>query len=274
MAKTSTPTKFKTGWLTRTDCLSLAEKAKSRLASHGRLLAKHEIEIERAKQSAASSLRHIRSEKRSQVISDTVRGARAEQARLTKDQRLAHVREITDLARTASEALPFYSNPISVLNRRTLADPKRQAYLADLAEAGPAELDQLAQYAAATGNHALAYACVVRCDRLPTRDRPFSRRELAEHMVGEECHAAHVALREVELAGMEALYSDSTFETGETSGQRTLEIAAKRRDLERYIAEREPADEQDVPEEQDDLNPEERRIADQIKASLAKGGDA
>jgi hypothetical protein len=274
MAKTKTPTKFRTGWLTRTDALSLAEKAKSRLAAHGRLLAKHEIEIGRAKDSAASSLRHVRADKRTQVINDTVQGARAEQARLTKDQRTAHVREITDLARQASDALPFYANPISVLNRRTLADPKRQAYLADLAEAGPAELDQLAQYAAATGNHALAYACVVRCDRLPSRDRPFSRRELAEHMVGDECFAAQLALREVELAGMEALYSDTAFETGEESGQRKLEIAARRRDLERYVAEHEPAEEQDDTEEEDDLNPEERRIADQIKASLAKGGDA
>jgi hypothetical protein len=273
MAKTKTPKKFNTGWLTRTDCLSLAEKAKTRLESHGRLLARHEAEVERAKQSAASSLRHVRADKRSQVINDTVQGARAEQSRISKDARLAHVREISDLARQASAAMQFYTNPIAVLNRRTLADPKRQAYMADLADAGPAELDQLAQYAAATGNHALAYACVARCDRLPQRDRPFSRRELAEHMVGDECLAAQVALREVEIAGLEALYSDTKFETGEASGQRSLEIAAKRRDLERYIADRESADEQDEPDVEDDLNPEERRIADQIKASL-KGGDA
>ena len=90
-------------------------------------------------------------------------------------------------------------------------------------------------------------------------------------MVGDECSSVQIALREVELAGMEALYSDTTFETGETSGQRAMELATKRRDLERYIAEHEPAEEQEEPEEEDDLNPEERRIADQIKAAIAKG---
>lgn len=271
MAKT--PANFRTGWLTRSDCLALADKAKDRLASHARLLANHSAQIEKAKQSAAGSLRHINSDRRSQVIRDTVNGARAEQARLSKDQRIAHVREITELSRQASEALPFYSNPVAVLNRRTLADAKRQAYMADLADAGPAELGQLAQYAAATGDHALAYACIARCERMPTRDRPFSRRELADHMVGDECFAAQVALREVELAGMQALYDDTAFETGEVSGQRTLEIAAKRRELDRYVGEREPA-EDDEAEAEDELNEEERRIADQIKASLALGGGA
>jgi hypothetical protein len=272
MAKTKIPTKFKSGWLTRSDCAALADKAKTRLASQARLLANHGIEIEKAKNSAASSLRHVRPDKRNQVINDTIQGARAEQARLSKDQRIAHVREITELATRAAEALPFYTNPISVLNRRTLADPKRQAYMADLADAGPAELAQLAEYAAATGNHALAYACVARCDKMPQRERPFSRRELADHMVGEECFAAQVALREVELAGMQALYDDTSFETGETSGQRSLEIAAKRRELERYVGERESVEDEDQGE--DDLNEEERRIAEEIKANLAKGGDA
>jgi hypothetical protein len=267
-----TPAKFRTGWLTRTGCTSLAEKAKSRLESHARLLARHSVEIDKAKQSAAGSLRHISRDRRDQAIRDTVRGARAEQARLSKDQRLAHVREITELAQTASEALPFYVNPVAVLNRRTLADPKRQAYVANLADAGPAELAQLAQYAAATSDHALAYACIARCERMPARDRPFSRQELADHMVGDECFAAQVALREVELAAMQALYDDTAFETGESSGQRSLEIAAKRRELDRYIGDREPVDE-DEPEVEDDLNPDERRIADQIKVSLA-GGDA
>jgi len=202
-----------------------------------------------------------------------VHGARSEQARLSRDARVAHVREITELASRASAALPFYSNPISVLNRRTLADTKRQAYLADLAEAGPAELDQLAQFAAATGNHALAYACVVRCDRLPSRDRPFSRRELAEHLVGDECFAAQVSLREAELAGLEALYADTAFETGETSSQRNLEIAAKRRSLEQYVAAHDPNEERGDIEEEDDLNPEERRMVDQIKKSLGLDGN-
>lgn len=270
--KTKTPNKFKTGWLTRSDCTALAAKANDRLASHGRLIARHGIEIERAKQSASSSLRHVRADKRDQVITDTVQGARAEQARLSKDARLAHVREVTELASRASAALPFYTNPISVLNRRTLADPKRQTYVANLADAGPAELAQLAEYAAATNDHSLAYACIARCDRMPSRDRPFSRKELADHMVGDECFSAQVALRQAELAGMQALYDDTAFETGEASGQRKLEIAAKRRDLDRYIGEREPAEEDAVVE--DDLNPEERRIADGIKASLGLGGDA
>jgi hypothetical protein len=271
MAKT--PAKFSTGWLTRTDCITLADKAKNSLAAQARLLATHNNQIENAKQSAAGSLRHIRADRREHVIRDTVQGARAEQARVSKDQRIAHVREITELSRRASEAFPFYANPIAVLNRRTLADPKRQAYLADVVDAGPAELNQLAQYAAATGNHALAYACIARCERMPTRDRPFSRRELANHMVGDECFAAQVALREVELAGMQALFDDTHFETGEASGQRSLEIATKRRELDRYIGEREPLDDHEQAGE-DDLNPEERRIADQIKASLAKTGVA
>lgn len=271
MAKT--PANFRTGWLTRTDCLALADKAKTRLAGQGRLLATHNIEIERAKQSAAGSLRHIRPNERDKVIRDTIQGARAEQTRLCKDQRIAHVREITELSRTATEALPFYANPVAVLNRRTLADPKRQAYMADLAEAGPAELNQLAQYAAATSNHALAYACIARCEKMPTRDRPFSRRELADHMVGDECFTAQVALREVELAGMQALYDDTFFETGVASGQRSLELAAKRRELDRYVGERQPTEDAET-EGEDDLNEEERRIADQIKASLAKRGDA
>lgn len=273
MAKTKTPAKFRTGWMTRSDCIALAEKAKSRLTSHGRLLATRNMEIDKARQSAAGSLRHIDRDKRDRVIRDTVHGARAEQARLSKDQRIAHVREITELARRASEALPFYSNPVTVLNRRTLADPKRQAYVGNLAEAGPAELDQLAQYAAATGNHALAYACIARCDRMPHRDRPFSRKELAEHMVGDECFTAQVALREVEIDALQALYDDTAFETGQASGQRSLEIAAKRRDLDRYIGEREPVQE-DESQGADDLNEEERRIADQIKASLATGGNS
>lgn len=267
------PTKFKTDWLTRSDCATLADKAKGLLASHTRLLTNRNFEIDKAKQSVAGSLRHIRSDKRDQAIRDTVQGARAEQVRLSKDQRLAHVREITELARKASETLPFYANPVAVLNRRTLGDPKRRAYMADLVEAGPAELEQMAQYAAATGNHALAYACIARCEKLPTRNRPFSRLELADHMVADECFVAQVALREVELAGMQALYDDTTFETGKTSGQRSLEIAAKRHKLSKFVNEREPADEEES-EAEDELNEEERRIANQIKASLAARGEA
>ena len=270
MPKIDHPPKFTTGWLTRSDCTALAGKARGRLASHARLLSRHSNEIDRAKQSAASSLRHLPADRRGQAVRDTVRGARMEQARLSKDARLAHVREIVALGEQAAKALPFYSNPVAVLNRQTLADPKRQTYAANLADAGPAELKQLAEFAAANGDHALAYACIARCDRMPSRDRPFSRRELADHMVGDECYTAQVALREVELAGMQALYDDTAFETGETSPQRALEIAAKRRELDRYVAEREPVDE----EPEDELNPDERRIADEIKASLKLGGDA
>ena len=72
---------------------------------------------------------------------------------------------------------------------------------------------------------------------------------------------------------MQALYDDTTFETGKTSGQRSLEIAAKRQKLSKFVNEREPADEEES-EAEDELNEEERRIANQIKASLAARGEA
>ena len=121
----------------------------------------------------------------------------ADRARFAQNETLAAVRQIRDSSRAELDSLlreagpshaqlvaqrPYYDSPVKVLSRAALGDPRRTAYLQQLAHAGPAELGHMAQVAVGTGNEPLAAAVLSLLDALPTRDRPVSPQSLASAM--------------------------------------------------------------------------------------------
>lgn len=156
---------------------------------------------------------------------------RNELARESIDIRTTFVRQLAGLADAAKAAEELYAGPVPYLMLKTLGSEKRALYQQQVASAGPAELRAMAALAASkpSPNLDLAAALAARVGAMPTKDRPFAVKDLAEHLVGAELREIRLALAETQLAAAEGLDADSRFETGTVNASRRLELAARRK---------------------------------------------
>src|SRR5690606_30331450 len=181
------------------------------------------------REGVTGSLRSIPSANRAGIISQSVRGRRKELADESADLRRTYVRQLAEAADSAKGAEELYRSSVGLLMRKTLGSEARSRYLEQTQHSGPEELRHFAILAAATGNLDLAAALVTRVERFPAADRPFSRAELADRLVGDELREVRLALATAQLAAAEGLDADTRFETGQTNAHRRLELSMMRK---------------------------------------------
>lgn len=97
-------------------------------------------------------------------------------------------------------------------------------------KSGPAELASLAAFAAATKDKELGAVLCARVADLMPNERPFSRQELADALMGDEHRAVTQAFMEIYRLAEETVHADTAFERGSASPVRALAIARMKRD--------------------------------------------
>ena len=237
--------KFDAIWTTRTDALNLAERARTLRQQQNQTIGRLKNQLEGHQDNLMTSLRGIDNARRNAIINDSMRDRRRELAAEKRDTRYAYTRQLAEIAASASGAEELFSSSVALLMRKTIGSEGRSRYLAQIEHSGPEELRHLAIFAAATSNQELAAALVTRVDRLPVAQRPFSRKDLADHLVGNELREVRLALANAQLAAVEGLDADGRFETGEKNPHRTMEIAMLRRRIDNEFAPDEPEAEED-----------------------------
>lgn len=212
-------------WLSPTDIRSTLTRIHANRNAHSNLLRGSNNKLDRHGDQVSSSLRGLDAKDRPSVVAKSVSGMRAELVRETADQRLAHTRELAELAGRLKSAATHYKSPVQMLMRDTLGSERRSRIMQQIANSGPVELASLAEFAAAANDKELAAALCSRVADLPRADRPFSAAELADVMFGELHRELSQAMVEAERRLLEGLNEDVEFETGRPNQQRTLQIA-------------------------------------------------
>jgi hypothetical protein len=252
VARPTKPVSLGLTWVSRTDALTIADRARSLRQQQNNTLGRLNNRLDAFKSELTGSARYMDRAQRGTFTSKAVSGRRAELAQESKDLRTTYVREIAALAEAAKAADELYTGPVAYLMLKTLGSEKRALYQQQVAAAGPAELRAMAALAAAnpSPNLDLAAALATRVGGMKSNERPFAVRDLAEHLVGAELREIRLALAEAQLTSLEALDADTRFETGQSNAARRLELATRRRRIdEEFGLDRPDDDEEDEAED-------------------------
>jgi len=134
---------------------------------------------------------------RRRFIEADIRNARKARLEKTAEERAKLAATLREAKASLDLVRDLWASPVAVLMRSTLGSEKRATYAANLAAAGPTEVDAAMSLAARTGDKDLAAAACVRIDGLTKEARKslkFSKSEVAEHMVAKDFNAATEAL--------------------------------------------------------------------------------
>ena len=254
-------------WLSPTDIRSTLTQIHANRNSHSNLLSRLTENVERHKQQVSESLRSLDAKDRPSVVAKSVSGKRLELVRETSDQRLAHTRELVELADRVKSAAAHYKSPVQMLMRETLGSERRSRIMQQIVNSGPVELASLAEFAAATSDKDLAAALCSRVSNLTRIDRPFSSLELADVLYGELHRELGQAILEAERRVLEALNEDTEFETGKRNPQRSLHIAMLKK-REQEVGAYRNDDEDDEAATDDDTAPIDDTPTGRIEAGL------
>jgi len=91
-------------------------------------------------------------------------------------------------------------------------------------------LKNAALLAAATNNKVLGAALIAVIDRMPARSRPFSARDLADRLVGEEVRGVQSAIAAVKTASQRAINRNREWEAGRSRPLDRVKLALKDKD--------------------------------------------
>lgn len=231
MAKPTNPVQFGLTWVSRTDALTLADRAKTLRSQQNETIGRLNNRLDAFGESLDGSTKYMDRAQRTAFKSKANSGRRSELAQESKDLRTTYVRQLAGLADDARRAEELYTGPVSLLMMKTLGSERRALYQQQIAAAGPAELRAMAAFATSnpSPNMDLAAALAAYVGTMKAADRPFAVRDLAEHMVGEELREIRLALANAQLAALEALDADSRFETGAVNANRRMELAVLRK---------------------------------------------
>lgn len=130
----------------------------------------------------------------------------------------------------------YYDNPVKVLSRHGLGDPRRTDYILQLQHAGSAEMANIGQLAVATDNAVLAAAVLSRLDAMPTNQRPFSAHDLALAVKTDFGKVAeYLKIAEVRFQGI--VLAVRAWNAGKANPIDTVSLAMRQRTLDKAILE-------------------------------------
>jgi len=151
---------------------------------------------------------------RKRMIDGAIRKFQKEQDAKTADERATLLDGMQDAKAALDLVRDSWQSPVGVLMRGTLGSAKRATYAANLANAGPIEVNEAIREAVTSGDKELAAACCVRIDAMSRESRQslsFTKSDVAEVLIGDEYAKAieaigltDFAIAQGELADREA----------------------------------------------------------------------
>lgn len=217
-------------WMPVTGIAERLAKARETRERQTLLLGTLEGQAKRRQDDVERSLADLPPGQRAQLVARAMGGFRAELKRVSADERLKHLKEIGRLREETVAVREHYASAVQMLAREGLGSERRSRLQQQVEKSGPTELASLAAFAAATGDRELGAVLSARVSELMPNDRPFSRQDLAEALVGAEYRAVTQALMEIDRLVEEVAHADTAFERGSASGHRALRIANMKRD--------------------------------------------
>lgn len=212
-------------WLSATDVIDRLKQARENREQQSKLLASLEAQAAQRREEVGRSLADLPQPQRGQIVARTVSGFRNELKRQSADARRAHLKEAGRLIEQTDGARAHYQSPVQMLMREGLGSERRSRLLQQIVHSGPVELASLAEFAAATKDKELGAALCTRVSDLAPNERPFSSRDLADALVGDEHRRVTAALMELDRLTQEAAHADSAFERGAANPVRSIRIA-------------------------------------------------
>jgi hypothetical protein len=212
-------------WLSATDVVDRLKQARENREQQSKLLASLEAQAAQRREEVERSLADLPQPQRSQIVARTVSGYRNELKRQSADARRAHMKEAGRLLEQTDGARSHYQSPVGMLMREGLGSERRSRLLQQIAHSGPVELASLAEFAAATKDKELGAALCTRVSDLTPNERPFSSRDLADALVGDEHRRVTAAIMELDRLTQETAHADSAFERGTANPVRSIRIA-------------------------------------------------
>lgn len=217
-------------WMSVSDISARLTQARDNRERQRKLLDTLEGQAKRRRDDIERSLADLPSSQRSQLVSRATGGFRGELRRASAEERLKLVREIGRLREETQAVRDHYASAAQLLAREGLGSERRSRLQQQIEKSGPVELAALAAFAAATKDKELGAVLCARVSDLMPQERPFSRQELAEALVGDEHRAVTQALMEIDRLAEETAHADTAFERGASSPLRTLNVARMKRD--------------------------------------------
>jgi hypothetical protein len=212
-------------WLSATDVVDRLKQARENREQQSKLLASLEAQAAQRREDVERSLADLPQPQRGQIVASTVNGYRNELKRQSADARRAHLKEAGRFLEQTAGARTHYQSPVQMLMREGLGSERRSRLLQQIAHSGPVELASFAEFAAATKDKELGAALCARVSDLAPNERPFSSRDLADALVGDEHRRVTAALMELDRLTQEAAHADSAFERGAANPVRSIRIA-------------------------------------------------
>lgn len=254
MAKPTNPVRFGLTWVSRTDALTLSDRAKTIRSQQNETIGRLNKRLDAFGESMEGSTKYMDRAQRTAFRSKANSGKRSELAQESRDIRTTYVRQLAGLAEEARRAEELYTGPVQFLMLKTLGSERRALYQQQITAAGPAELRAMAAFATSnpSPNLDLAAALAAHVGAMKTADRPFVVKDLAEHLVGDELREVRLALASAQLSALEGLDADTRFETGTVNTNRRMELAV----LRKRIAEEFPVDSDDADDGDDEAQAE------------------
>lgn len=217
-------------WMSVTDISERLTKARENRERQRMLLDTLEGQAKRRRDDIERSLADLPPSHRSQLVARAIGGFRGELKRASTNERMKFVREIGRLREEAQAVREHYGSTAQFLAREGLGSERRSRLQQQLEKSGPTELAALAAFAAATKDKELGAVLCARVSDLMPNERPFSRQELADALVGDQHRAVTQALMEIDRLAEETAHADTAFECGGAIPLRALSVARMKRD--------------------------------------------
>jgi hypothetical protein len=218
--------------LATAEVISLAEVAARRAEKFGQLIDTLDAGIAARATDASDSMARAGFDPKDQraAADKAAATARREVATNSSDTRWVHLKELNAAADSLATTAQLWASPVSVLARAGLGTPERTNYQQQLTGSGIVELKNAALLAAATNNKVLGAALIAVIDRMPARSRPFSARDLADRLVGEEVRGVQSAIAAVKTASQRAINRNREWEAGRSRPLDRVKLALKDKD--------------------------------------------
>lgn len=178
--------------------------------------------------------------KRKALLERDISSFAREKRAASEPERVKMRQEIDTLAAKLSPMRDSWVDATALLHRMTLGDKRRVDYYATLATVGPRSLEVSLADAIATGNKALAAACLDRLDALPKNSKSmvrFSRQLAAETVMADELRQAKAAFAMLDIAVAEAEMEAATADGKRVSTTAKLKVGRLKRELAELLPE-------------------------------------
>ena len=178
--------------------------------------------------------------KRKTLLERDVSSFAREKRAASEPERVKLRKEINTLAAKIAPVRESWVDGPSLLHRVTLGDKRRIDFYNTLATVGPRSLEVSLADAIATGDKALAAACLDRLDALPKNSKSmvrFSRQQAAETVMAEELRQARAAFAMLDIAVAEAEMEAATADGKRVSTNAKLKVGRLKRELAELLLE-------------------------------------